>query len=57
MSKTVSDNDEDLTYGIGVTFNVREEVSIRAEWEFYDIADAAGDIDVDLLSVGFEYKF
>ncbi len=52
-----SDDGEDLTYGIGVTFNVNEQVSIRGEWEFYDIADSAGDIDVDLLSVGIEYKF
>ncbi len=52
-----SDDGEDLTYGIGVTFNVSEQVSIRGEWEFYDIADSFGDIDVDLLSVGFEYKF
>ncbi len=54
---TSSDDGEDLTYGIGVTFNVSEQVSIRGEWEFYDIADAAGDIDVDLLSVGFEFSF
>lgn len=54
---TNSDDGEDLTYGIGVTFNVSEQVSIRGEWEFYDIADEFGDIDVDLLSVGFEYKF
>ncbi len=52
-----SDDGEDLTYGIGVTFNVSEQVSIRGGWEFYDIADAFGDIDVDLLSVGVEFSF
>ncbi len=51
------DDGEDLTYGIGVMFNFSEQVSIRGEWEFYDIADAFGDIDVDLLSVGVEFSF
>ena len=52
-----SDDGTDPTYGIGATFKVSDRVSIRGEWEFYDIEDAFGEIDADLLSIGFEVSF
>ena len=43
-----SDDGIDFTYGIGAQFRVWS-LSLRAEYELYDIADAD---TVDLLSVG-----
>lgn len=56
-SVTFSDSGTDLTYGFGATFHVNDMVSIRGEWEFYDVEDSFGDIDVDLLSIGVQVNF
>jgi len=42
----------DLSYGLGASYNITKNVSVRAEWERFK---AVGDID--LLSVGLVYKF
>jgi OOP family OmpA-OmpF porin len=47
-----SDDGTDLTYGIGAQFRVWS-LSIRAEYEMFDISDA----DVDLISVGVTWTF
>jgi len=52
-----TDDGTDLTYGFGGAYNVNEMVAIRVEWEFYDIEDAAGDLDVDLISIGVQVNF
>ena len=48
-----SDDGIDFTYGIGAQFRVWS-LSLRAEYELYDIADAD---TVDLLSVGVTWTF
>lgn len=48
-----SDDGTDLTYGIGAQFRVWS-LSIRAEYEMYDISDAD---QVDLISVGVTWTF
>jgi hypothetical protein len=46
------DDGTDLTYGVGAQFRVWS-LSIRAEYEMFDIDDA----DVDLISVGVTWTF
>ncbi len=50
----------DLTYGIGVKYDISNTVGLRAEWErFQDVGDenVTGQSDVDLYSVGVIFKF
>jgi OOP family OmpA-OmpF porin len=46
------DDGTDLTYGIGAQFRVWS-LSLRAEYEMFDISDA----DADLLSIGVTWTF
>jgi opacity protein-like surface antigen len=48
-----SDDGTDLTYGGGVQFRVWS-ISLRAEYERYDVADAD---TVDMVSVGATWTF
>jgi opacity protein-like surface antigen len=48
-----SDDGTDLTYGVGAQFRVWS-LSLRAEYELFDIADAD---TVDLVSVGVTWTF
>lgn len=45
------DSGTELTYGIGVVYNITRSLGIRAEWENVD------DADISLLSIGIQYKF
>ena len=47
-----SDDGTDLTYGIGAQFRVWS-LSIRAEYEMFDVSDA----DLDMISVGVIWTF
>lgn len=47
-----SDDGTDLTYGIGAQFRVWS-LSIRAEYEMFDISDA----DLDMISLGVTWTF
>ena len=47
-----SDDGTDLTYGVGAQFRVWS-LSIRAEYEMFDIEDA----DVDMISLGITWTF
>jgi OOP family OmpA-OmpF porin len=50
----VYDDGSDLTYGVGVEFDVTDHVTIRGEWqEFLDVSDS----DVSLISAGVIYTF
>lgn len=49
-----SDDGTDLAYGIGAAFNVSNNLSIRGEWEVFDIEDVD---DVWMLSVGISIGF
>lgn len=47
-------------YGLGATFNLSKEWSLRAEWERFDkLGDKnkTGESDVDLLSIGVSFNF
>lgn len=50
----------DLTFGLGLKVDLSKMTGIRVEWErFKDVGDnnTTGQSDVDLLSVGFVFKF
>lgn len=48
-----------LSYGIGVSYNVTKQISLRAEYEEFDLKGiaATGDPKANLFSVGVGYKF
>ena len=49
----------DLTYGVGLQYDVLKNVGVRGEWQRYNKM-GGGDIretDVDVLSVGVIYRF
>lgn len=48
------DDGSDLTYGLGLQYDLNEHVSVRGEWqEFMDVSGS----DVSLLSAGLLYTF
>ena len=48
-----SQDGTDLSFGIGASFAVARNIGVRAEWEFFESADA----DANLLSIGVEFRF
>lgn len=43
----------DLTFGVGVHYDLNPKLGIRGQWQRYDINDN----DADLFSIGLIYKF
>lgn len=46
-------DDTDVSFGLGASFDFGRNFSLRGEWERFDLSGS----DVDLLSVGFAYRF
>ena len=51
---TVSDDGNDLTYGLGLNFQMNSQIGVRAEWQNYE--DISGG-DVSLISDGVSLSF
>ena len=54
------DTGTNFTYGVGLSFHINRNVSIRAEWQRYnDVGDNAstGRSDVNMISAGAVFKF
>lgn len=51
---TLGDDDDgtDFVFGLGADYALTDHISLRAEWERYDM-----DEDVDMFSAGIEYRF
>jgi OOP family OmpA-OmpF porin len=49
---SVSDDGTDLTFGVGLQYDVSRNLGIRGQWQRYDV-----DADADLLSIGLIYRF
>jgi len=47
----------DPVYGVGFGWNVMPQGNLRVEMERYNTSDNDVDMDVDMYSVGFAYKF
>jgi OOP family OmpA-OmpF porin len=43
----------DLSVGLGASVAIGQKVSLRAEWERFDMSN----VDVDLVTLGFAYRF
>jgi OOP family OmpA-OmpF porin len=59
---TVSRDDDGygLLLGVGASYSLTKNIAVRAEWERYkDVGDenTTGKSDVDMMSVGIQYKF
>jgi len=51
-----SDDSVELTYGVGVVFNLARNLGLRAEYQVYtDVGNGASDINV--MSVGVVFRF
>lgn len=50
---SVSEDGTDLMFGFGGTWNFAERISLRAEWERFDLDGE----DADFLSVGVQFNF
>ena len=51
---TYSEEDgADLSFGLGASVALGQRVSLRAEWERFDMSN----VDVDLVTVGFAFRF
>jgi OOP family OmpA-OmpF porin len=53
VSLSGSDSGTDLTFGVGVRYDMTKTVSLRGEWERFDVDDD----DIDLLSLGLMFMF
>ena len=58
-SVTDSDSNTDLTFGIGVRFDITPRLGVRLEWQRYSGVSAADfdDGDVDVMSLGVAWRF
>ncbi len=56
---SAKDTNTDLTFGLGASFDLTRNVSLRAEWQrFNDMGgNDTGKSDVDMLSIGALYRF
>jgi OOP family OmpA-OmpF porin len=45
------------TYGAGASFNVAQNISIRADWDRHRLDFIGGRRDVDMLSAGVQFRF
>ncbi|MBU1665601.1 MAG: outer membrane beta-barrel protein [Gammaproteobacteria bacterium] len=57
---SASDDGTSWLYGVGASYSFSKNIAVRAEWERYqDVGDenTTGKSDVDMLSVGVQYKF
>lgn len=50
---STKEDGSDISFGIGLGFNLTRNVAVRAEWERFEAAEA----DADLISVGLLWRF
>ncbi|MDP1926101.1 MAG: outer membrane protein transport protein [Thiobacillus sp.] len=53
LTKSTGDDSYEPNYGVGVSYALFDNMSLRAEWERFDRKD----YDVDLMTAGFAVKF
>jgi OmpA-OmpF porin, OOP family len=56
---SIKETNTDLTYGVGVQYDMSRQLGIRAEWQRYaDMGDdSIGKTDVDVMSIGVVFRF
>jgi opacity protein-like surface antigen len=56
-STSGSDDGSDLAYGAGVSLRFTESLVLRAEYEVFQIDTDDADADLDMVSLGLEWRF
>jgi hypothetical protein len=52
------DDDVETAYGLGAKLKLGDKAAIRLEYEIFEIEfEGAADLDVDIISAGFEWRF
>ncbi len=54
---TGRERDFGLSYGLGGTLGLSRNWQLRADWDRYKFEFASGDRDIDLYSIGLQYRF
>lgn len=60
LSGSAKETNTDLTYGVGLQYNLNRQLGVRGEWQRYSSMGGdsiGGEFDVDVLSLGLTYKF
>ena len=57
FSSSGSTDGTDPVYGVGLGWQVIPKGNLRVEFERYESSSEAGDLDTDMISVGFAYNF
>jgi OOP family OmpA-OmpF porin len=60
LSQGGSEDTTDLTYGLGLRYDINRQVALRGEWQRYTNMgnkDTIGETDVDVVSIGVLWKF
>jgi opacity protein-like surface antigen len=52
---TGTNSQTDLTFGVGLRYNITNNVAVRAEWQRY--TDVGEITDIDVISIGALFKF
>jgi OmpA-OmpF porin, OOP family len=48
-----SEDGTDLTFGVGVQYDLTPKIALRGQWQRYDVSDE----NADLFSIGLIYRF
>ncbi len=55
---TPGSNNTDLTFGVGVLYDLARNIGLRGEWQRYNgLKTGGGDHDADVMSVGAIFRF
>jgi OmpA-OmpF porin, OOP family len=60
FSGSQKETNTDLTYGVGVQYNVNPQLGVRGEWQRYSSMGGdsiGGTFDLDVFALGVTYKF
>lgn len=59
LNASADESNTDLTFGLGLKYDVSQAVAIRGEWQRYgDIGgNSTGEADLDVISIGVMFQF
>jgi OmpA-OmpF porin, OOP family len=59
FAASMSETNTDLTFGIGLRFDITGNLGVRAEWQKYQDMGGGniGEADIDVMSIGLLYRF
>ena len=54
---SADDDSSDIFFGLGLSYHINQQISIRGTYDFYGVDFFGSDLDIDLLAVGVDFKF